>query len=62
MIAMQRTRPELSTVCVCAMQCGMWLCAKWLLVALLQDLKEGTGESPAEGDMVVIDWDGYTIG
>lgn len=27
-----------------------------------KDLREGTGESPQQGDTLVVDWDGYTIG
>lgn len=27
-----------------------------------KDLREGTGESPRDGDVLVVDWDGYTIG
>eukprot|EP00898_Chlorokybus_atmophyticus_P006805 jgi/Chlat1/7125/Chrsp57S06798 len=27
-----------------------------------KDLRPGTGESPSEGDQVVVDWDGFTIG
>eukprot|EP00775_Hariotina_reticulata_P001962 gene1962-2289_t len=27
-----------------------------------KDLREGSGETPQQGDEVIVDWDGYTIG
>lgn len=33
-----------------------------ILCHLLQDIREGKGETPTEGSTCAIDWDGYTIG
>lgn len=31
-------------------------------MTLLQDIREGKGDSPTDGSTCSIDWDGYTIG